>query len=254
MAVMFIITDRRTRPAWLLGAALLIVSILLSSVAWAGPVGKVNGLKGRATITRASSGQSAAAALEARLFLRDGVRTFRASVMSLLFIDKTIVTVSQNSRLKINTYMFDPFKRTRRSALHLISGAIKFTTSRLMGFKVKRLEVVTQTATVGVRGTTGVVEVLTRSAPPAGSVSVVYNTSRDGSQVEAKLNSNPARTRTLNPGQIVRVYADGFGPVTTATSAEQAYYGKMFSLASPASGGAPGGWSSVPDSGSCGGE
>ena len=173
------------------------------------PVAAVTGLTGQASIIRVATGKESAAAPGRALFLKDVTRTGQKSRLEMKFVDGSVVAVGAKTRLIISSYMFDPKKKVRKTLLNLVTGAIKFTTSKLMGYKDKRFQVTTPTATCGVRSTS--VEIL---YDPVSQETIVVNTSQDGSKITIGLLSDPKKQLVLEPGQAIVVTRTGFRKAT----------------------------------------
>jgi hypothetical protein len=241
-------------------AALTIILGQAGATPAAGPVAKVDHLEGRASVTRKQARRPLA--LDYSLHLQDVVLTASGSRLGLLFVDNTHLQVAEDTRLVITTFLFDPQKKVRRLYLRMVAGAVKFTTSRLMGFKDKRFQIKTHTATVGARGTSAIVLAgrtgpgpsaaeprgprtgpyriasrrpvaparLARARPRGyiGPYTMVYNASLGPHLVKVVLNAVPSQRRTLGPGDIVWVYERSFGPVRRATRRQRRRLNKRF--------------------------
>lgn len=191
-------------PICLVTLLLLIASVSAAGEG-AGAVAKVNTLAGQARITRAATGIQIAAATGLDMFLKDGIQTMEKSRLSMKFVDGSVVQVGSRSKLVISSYMYDPKRKVRNTGLGLLAGAIKFTTAKLMGFKEKKFQITTPTATCGARGTS--VEI---HYDPVSDETVILNVSQDGSQVFVQLKSDPSKVVILEPGQAIVATTTGF--------------------------------------------
>jgi hypothetical protein len=200
------------------------------------------------------------------LFLKDVVTTRAASRAKLLFIDNSQLLVAPETRLVIEKYLFDAERKVQRGLIRLTTGAVKLTTSNLMGIKDRRFQIKTNTATVGVRGTE-VVVISGRGKPPAGlgtpptrqsrlagpvrvalagplgqlgqivvaqadqPYTFIYNASLTAALVYIMLNSNPGQMLVLPPGYFVWVMVGFIGVMGHLTPAQMAQLGLLFNLA-----------------------
>jgi hypothetical protein len=126
-------------------AVLLTVFILnVPLIEAAQSVGKVVALRGKATIER--RGSPIAAAVKSPLEADDKFSTGPASRAKLLFIDDSVLTLGENTRMSINTFIHEKGK-TGTSIFNLMDGKMRSVVSKT------RFEVRTPTAVAAARGT-----------------------------------------------------------------------------------------------------
>jgi len=246
-----------------LAAAYAASCLIYPALAAAGgsPVARVSDQKGRATVTRAAA--TTPLAIKTPLFLKDVVVTAEGARLILGFVDGSSLTVAEDTRLVIASHLFDPTKKTSRTMARLISGAIKLTTSQLLGLKDRRFQIKTHTATVGLRGTS-VIVLAGQGSPPAGlgapparrsgrtepvrlamagplapwvlaqtpqQWTFIFNASLGGSLVYILLNSNPTQTIVLPPGFIVWVFMGYLSLMMKVSPAQLAFLNTLFAMA-----------------------
>ena len=134
-------------------AIVLFVAVLaLASSSWAQPeIGTVAGVDGRAEIGRAGSWSEAA--IGGPIHLGDVLRTGKPGRMRVVFQDDSVLTVSEESEVKIDEQTFNPDKGQARSLMDLIRGKVNSVVSDYYHTSSNAYEVKTPNATAGVRGT-----------------------------------------------------------------------------------------------------
>jgi hypothetical protein len=157
--------------------------------------GEVSGILGGATIPLSP---------DAPVFLNEVLSTGEAARLEVTFTDRTRLTLGENAKLTLGTYVFNP-AAGRRTIKFALVGAIRFVTGKLSRGMLSRVSLTTPVASVGIRGTDFFAGPIDNQALGVllieGAVSV----------------SNPAGQRTLNrPGQGTNIGAPGEapGPVT----------------------------------------
>jgi hypothetical protein len=83
----------------------------------------------------------------------DVIRTKSLSQAQITFIDKSIMTISPQSRVAIEAYMFDSAKNKRNAVVKLFQGLAHMVISKITKAEEPDFVVKTNTAIVGVRGT-----------------------------------------------------------------------------------------------------
>lgn len=138
--------------AYLIKLSLLIVSLLLSQIAFATSAGMITFIAGEATITHADKTVSAAIK-SAQLNSGDTIET-RDGRLQLSLIDGGKVSLQPNTIYKINKYEFSGKEDgSEYGFTELIKGGLR-TVSGLIGHKNRdRYQLKTSVATIGIRGT-----------------------------------------------------------------------------------------------------
>jgi hypothetical protein len=83
----------------------------------------------------------------------DVLRTKSLSRAQITFLDNTTLTLSPESRIAIEDYMFDPAKGKRQAVLRMFQGLALFVVPKIFTVETPDFIVKTHTAVMGVRGT-----------------------------------------------------------------------------------------------------
>jgi hypothetical protein len=131
-------------------------------------VGQVATLDGSATVKR---GDAAAFALKLAdpIFVNDTLRTAPDGSLGITFDDETTFSLSSNTMLVVDKFLYAPDSKDNAASFHVGTGTAAFVASLVA--KTGDLRITTDTVALGVRGTTGVVDV-----PEAGPAPTVAPT------------------------------------------------------------------------------
>jgi len=118
-----------------------------------GVIGTILEVEGSATVMP-SGGSPSAAAVNTTVHLNDTVQTDTASRVFILFIDNTQLTLSEDTRVKIDNYIFDPDdNRGNKASYSVLQGAFQYV-SGLIGKKENPdVHIDTPVGSIGIRGT-----------------------------------------------------------------------------------------------------
>jgi FecR protein len=127
-----------------------------SAEAEAADIGQVATLQGNATLMRA---QAAAVALRVNdaIFKNDIIATGDNSMLGITFDDQTTFSLSPNTRIVVNEFVYEADGSGNAAAFNVAAGTAAFVASLVA--KTGDMKITTANATLGIRGTTGVVEV-----------------------------------------------------------------------------------------------
>ena len=119
-------------------------------------VGQVSTLTGRCTVTR---GKAAAIALKVadHIFANDALQTDVNATLGITFDDETTFSLSANTRIVVDKFVYEEGASGNAASFHVATGTAAFVASLVA--KTGDMKVSTDNATLGIRGTTGVVEV-----------------------------------------------------------------------------------------------
>ena len=119
-------------------------------------VGQVATLSGRATVTRANV---AAVALKVadHIFENDALQTDLNSALGITFDDETTFSLSANTRIVVDKFVYEEGASGNAASFNVATGTTAFVASLVA--KTGDMKISTDNATLGIRGTTGVVEV-----------------------------------------------------------------------------------------------
>lgn len=116
---------------------------------WAG-VGKVTEQTGPTEIVR--NAKSVPSTVNSSIEMNDTVVTARARAM-LTFDDNTTVKITEQSKLVIDDFVYDPKKGTGKLALKVAMGTARYASGQIAKNDPQHVNVKTPTATIAVRGT-----------------------------------------------------------------------------------------------------
>ena len=129
---------------------LVLLLVLLSAIdSWAG-VGKVTEQTGPTEIVREK--KSLPSAVNTPVEMNDTIITARAKAQ-LTFEDNTTVKITEQSKLVIDDFVYDPKKGTGKVAMKVVLGTARYASGQIAKTNPQAVDVKTPTATVAVRGT-----------------------------------------------------------------------------------------------------
>lgn len=119
------------------------------------PAGNVAILKGTATVTR--NGMTGPLKLQDDIFKGDVLQTGKGSTLGVTFTDDTTLNLSASSRVVVDNFIYQEGGKDNAALLNVTRGTMAFVAAAVA--KTGDMKIETPTATLGIRGTTGVVEV-----------------------------------------------------------------------------------------------
>ncbi len=130
--------------------AIILISVLFSLTnVWAG-VGKVTEQSGPTEIVRAR--KSIPSAVNTAVEMNDTIVTARARA-ELTFEDATKVKITEQSKLIIDDFVYDPRQGTGRLAMKVALGTARYASGQIAKNSPQQVAVSTPTASIAVRGT-----------------------------------------------------------------------------------------------------
>ena len=129
----------------------LVASLGLAHAADDAAVGSITDLDGKAEIV--SAGAGAAAAKGAPVHMNDELKTGADGRLQVTFRDATVLTLSEDARVVIDRYVYDPGQGVGDILLTTTQGAFRFATGKMKELPEKNIAVDTPVAQIGVRGT-----------------------------------------------------------------------------------------------------
>ena len=129
-----------------------------SGAAGSQAIGQVESLTGTAFVQRAD-GTTEPLSLKTKVFANDVVRTEAGSDLSITFADGTIFSLAASSRMVLNELIYDPAGTENSGVFNLVEGTFVFIAGQVA--KTGGMEVITPAATMGIRGTTVKVDIVT---------------------------------------------------------------------------------------------
>lgn len=130
--------------------ALAIVTLLLSSNQTRAAVGKVSQQTGPTEIVR--NNKSNPSSVNSTLEMNDTVITAKSSAQ-LVFEDNTTVKMTEQSKLIIDDFVYDPKKGTGKLAVKVALGTARYISGQIAKSNPQSVNVQTPTASIAVRGT-----------------------------------------------------------------------------------------------------
>jgi hypothetical protein len=119
------------------------------------PIGNVATLTGSATVIR--NKDSIPLKLKDDIFLNDILQTSANSKLGVTFNDATTFHLSANARITVDSYVYEDGGKQNAALFDVAKGTVAFAAAAVA--KTGDMKISTPTATLGIRGTTGLVEV-----------------------------------------------------------------------------------------------
>jgi hypothetical protein len=131
----------------------LALIMMVPAVAAAGVVGHLTQVEGRVELLK--GGNLPAIPLKADDTVEPGdvIRTKSLSKAQITFIDNSILTLSQDARLAIEEFTYDPNQGKRHAVLEMFQGLALAVVNKIIKIEEPDFVIKTQTAIMGVRGT-----------------------------------------------------------------------------------------------------
>ena len=128
---------------------IILTLFFLVSFVFANNIGKIVAFKGEATITR--DGKDILVNKNTLLMKNDTINTTSNTKLQILFKDETIISVGQNSTLKINDYLFED--NNVKAEFAMAKGVFRTITGKIGKIAPQNFKLKTKTASIGIRGT-----------------------------------------------------------------------------------------------------
>ncbi|MHB8270637.1 FecR family protein [Bradyrhizobium sp.] len=119
------------------------------------PIGNVATLTGNATVTRSNA--STPLKLKDDIFLNDVLQTSANSTLGVTFNDATTFNLTANARITVDSFVYEDGGKANAALFNVAKGTVAFVAAAVA--KSGDMKISTPTATLGIRGTTGLVEV-----------------------------------------------------------------------------------------------
>lgn len=141
------------------------------------PIGNVATVTGIATVIRDRN--SYPLRVRDDIYLNDIVQTSSNSSLGITFNDATTFNLSASSKITIDNYVYEDGGRQNSGIFDIGKGTVAFVAAAVA--KTGNMKITTPTATLGIRGTTGVVDVPEGAAASrAGNVNIKLYPDADG--------------------------------------------------------------------------
>lgn len=195
-----------------------------SSAATDEPIGNVATLTGSATVIRNQT--STPLKVQDDIFQNDVLQTAANSTLGITFNDATTFNLTANARITVDSYVYQDGGKQNGALFDVAKGTVAFVAAAVA--RTGNMSIATPTATLGIRGTTGLIEVPAgASAAGANNVAIKLYPDADGRVGHIDVNDRSgARLGTLTQGATgftIRPGAGGrFGAIPLVISPQQA--------------------------------
>ncbi|MDW4496598.1 VCBS domain-containing protein [Sulfitobacter sp. D35] len=122
------------------------------------PIGQVETSDGETSVQRVD-GTVEVLSVGAKIFANDVIETGAGAEVSVTFVDGTIFSLSSGSRMVIDELIYDPAASDNSASISLIQGSFVFIAGQVA--RTGGMDVSTPSATMGIRGTTVIVDIQT---------------------------------------------------------------------------------------------
>lgn len=153
------------------------------------PIGNVVTLTGSATVTRNNT--PAPLQLKDDIYLNDVVATTAASSLGITFNDATTFTLKANAQVTIDNYIYEDGGKNNSGIFDIAKGTVAFAAAAVA--KSGNMQITTPTAALGIRGTTGVVEVPEGGASATTANNIKLYPDADGRVGQIEVNDRQGR-------------------------------------------------------------
>jgi len=120
------------------------------------PVGNVTTLTGTASVVR-NHQNAVPLKLKDDIYLNDVLQTSVSSTLGVTFNDETTFNLTANASITVDDYIYQDGGKQNSALFDVTKGTVAFVASAVA--KTGNMKIATPTATLGIRGTTGLVEV-----------------------------------------------------------------------------------------------
>ena len=141
-------------------------------------VGQVAVLQGSATVTRANAASAIALRVNDLIFMNDALQTAVNSSLGITFDDETTFSLSANTRIVVDDFVYQEGGSGNTALFTVTRGTAAFVASKIASSG--DMKIATPIATMGIRGTTGVVDVPETGAPGGGEPRIKLYPDADG--------------------------------------------------------------------------
>ena len=128
------------------------------------------------------------------------LQTAANSTLGVTFNDATTFNLTANARITVDSYVYEDGGKQNGALFDIAKGTVAFVAAAVA--KTGDMRISTPTATLGIRGTTGLVEVPEGATPPAANnVAIKLYPDPDGRVGRIEVNDRAARPRFSHPGR-----------------------------------------------------
>jgi hypothetical protein len=135
---------------WSLTAAVIAITLALFSETSLSAVGRVTEMTGPTEIVRNKRSQPST--VNTPVEMNDTIITAKARAR-LTFDDQTTVNITEQSKITIDEFVYDPKQGSGKLAMKMVQGTARYASGQIAKNSPQNVNVTTPTATVAVRGT-----------------------------------------------------------------------------------------------------
>ena len=143
----------KLRQVLISGWVALALMLIFSTVAGAEVVGRLTQVEGRVDLLKGGKLPAIPLKLNDTVEPGDVVRTKSRSKAQITFIDNSLLTLSQEARMAIEEFKFEPGQGKRQAVLKIFQGLALAVVNKILQAEEPDFVIKTQTAIMGVRGT-----------------------------------------------------------------------------------------------------
>ena len=140
------------------------------------PIGNVATLTGSASVTR--SKETTPLKLKDDIYADDSVETAAKSALGITFNDSTTFNLKANAKITIDSYVYQDGGKENGALFDVARGTVAFVAAAVA--KTGDMRISTPTATLGIRGTTGLIEVPEGATANSNNVAIKLYPDADG--------------------------------------------------------------------------
>jgi hypothetical protein len=177
------------------------------------PIGNVATLTGTASVVRNQN--TLPLKLKDDIYLNDVLVTFADSTLGVTFNDASTFNLTANASITVDNYIYEDGGKQNSALFDITKGTVAFVASAVA--KTGNMRITTPTATLGIRGTTGLVEV---NGAGAGAHNIKLYPDPDGhvGTIDVSDRRGGARLGTLTQGSSGFTLRPGPGGRITAAA------------------------------------
>jgi hypothetical protein len=144
-------------------------------------IGQVASITGNATVTRGNAGRAALKVADV-IYVKDTLQTDVNSSLGVSFDDETTFSLSANTRIVIDAFVYQQGGSGNNALFNVATGTAAFVADLVA--KTGDMKIATPAATLGIRGTTGIVEVPAAGGGAAPAVKLYPDTDGHVGRIE----------------------------------------------------------------------
>lgn len=137
--------------------------------------------------------------------LKDKFRTRKGSHLKIRFQDNSLIALGPNSKLSVESYLFDPKKKLRQGNIKVLQGFSMYVANKSQNNKKSFFKIGTPIADINARGTQGFISTsdsVTAVANQSGAVDLTFSVDKDGRVVDKdSAEKVKVMSYVLEPGQ-----------------------------------------------------